>query len=93
MTPKFIILSEKEKKARWNSKIIIQSQEFPLWLGRLRILLVPTEMQVSSLASLAKLDAHRCASNLVLLWLWYKPAAAAPIQLPAQDLPHRLQVP
>ena len=30
---------------------------------------------------------HRCCSDLVLLWLWHRPAAAAPIQLLAWELP------
>ena len=29
---------------------------------------------------------HRCGSDLVLLWLWGRPAAAAPIQ--PQELPY-----
>ena len=29
---------------------------------------------------------HRCRSDLVLLWLWHKPAAVAPIQPLAWDL-------
>ena len=31
---------------------------------------------------------HRCSLDLVLLWLFHKPAAAAPIQPLAWELPH-----
>ena len=31
---------------------------------------------------------HRCGSDLVLLWLWHKPAAAAPVQLLAWEFPY-----
>ena len=31
---------------------------------------------------------HRCGSNLVLLWLWRRLAAAAPIQLLTWELPY-----
>ena len=31
---------------------------------------------------------HRNSLDLVLLCLWYRPAAIAPIQAPAQELPH-----
>ena len=31
---------------------------------------------------------HRCSSDLALLWLWNRWAAAAPIQLLAQGLPY-----
>ena len=30
----------------------------------------------------------RCDSDLVLLWLWHRPAAAAPIRPLAWELPH-----
>ena len=29
-----------------------------------------------------------CSSDLVLLWLWHRPAAAAPIQLRAWEIPY-----
>ena len=31
---------------------------------------------------------HRCSSDLVLPWLWYRPAAVAPIRPPAWELPY-----
>ena len=31
---------------------------------------------------------RRCGSELVFLWLWCRPADAAPIQLPAWELPY-----
>ena len=31
---------------------------------------------------------HRCGSDLALLWLWHRPAAAALIRLLAWELPH-----
>ena len=31
---------------------------------------------------------HRRSSDAVLLWLWHRPAAAAPIQLLAWEPPH-----
>ena len=36
---------------------------------------------------------RRCGSDLVLLWLWCKPAAAAQIQPLAQELPYATGVP
>ena len=34
----------------------------------------------------------RCGSDLVWLWLWCRPAAAAPIYLPAHELPYATDV-
>ena len=31
---------------------------------------------------------HKCGSDLVLLWLWHRPAAVAPIQSLARELPY-----
>ena len=31
---------------------------------------------------------HRCSSDPVLLWLWRRPEAAAPIPPPAWELPY-----
>ena len=31
---------------------------------------------------------HRCSSHLALLWLWYRPAAAAPIPPLAREPPY-----
>ena len=54
-------------------------------------------MQVQSLASLSGLGTgvamscgvgHRCGSDPVLLWLWYRPAAVAPIRPLAWELPN-----
>ena len=33
-------------------------------------------------------EGHRCGSDLELLWLWYRPAAAAPIQPLTWELPY-----
>ena len=33
-------------------------------------------------------EGHRCGSNPTLLCLWHRPAAVAPIQPPAQELPY-----
>ena len=35
---------------------------------------------------------HRCGSDLALLWLWCRPAAAAPIQPLAWELPYAVGV-
>ena len=35
---------------------------------------------------------HRCGSDPVLLWLWTRPAAAAPIQPLAWELPYAADV-
>ena len=35
---------------------------------------------------------HRCGSYLALLWLWHRPAAVAPIQLLAWELPYAMDV-
>ena len=54
-------------------------------------------VQVRSLASLSGLRiwccvscgvGHRCGSDLALLWLWCRLAAAAPIGCLAQELPY-----
>ena len=34
---------------------------------------------------------HRCSSGLVLLWLWCRPAAIAPIRPPAWELSYALR--
>ena len=34
----------------------------------------------------------RCGSDLVLLWLWYRQAAAAPIEPVAWEFPHAVGV-
>ena len=60
--------------------------EFPLWLSRLRTQLVSMRMRVQSLASLSGLKisidtssslGHRYGLDPLLLWLWYRPVAAA----------------
>ena len=33
---------------------------------------------------------HRCASDLVLLWLWFRPEATALIQLLAWEFPYAM---
>ena len=35
---------------------------------------------------------HRCGSDLASLWLWYRPAAKAPIQPLAWEPPHAARV-
>ena len=71
-----------------------QNEEFLLWLRRLRTWLVSMRMRVQFLAFLSGLNiqavgvGHRCCSDLMLLWQWRGPAAAAPIWLLAQKLPH-----
>ena len=35
---------------------------------------------------------HRHGSNLALLWLWHRPAAAAPIRPLAWELPHATSI-
>ena len=74
-------------------------REFPLWLSKLRTRLVSTRMQVQSLASLSRLSirpcrqlwcrsvGHRHSSDPTLLLLWHRPAAAAPNQPLAWELP------
>ena len=59
-------------------------QKFPVCLSRLRTQPVSMRMQGQSLASLSGLgiqhcrELHRCGLDLALLWLWWRPAAAAP---------------
>ena len=52
-----------------SSKVILKNghQEFPLWLSKLRILLVSRRMQVQSLAALSALRIWRCRE------LWWRP--------------------
>ena len=35
---------------------------------------------------------HRCGSDLALLWLWYRPAATAPIRPLAWEPPYAMSV-
>ena len=74
-------------------------EESPVWFSSLRTRLVSLRMQVQSLASLSGLRIWhcrkrrsvgcRCGSDpAVLLWLWCREAAAAPIQPPAWELPY-----
>ena len=57
--------------------------EFLLWLSGLGTQLVSMRMWVPSLASLSGFIScgigHRCGLDPVLLWLWCRLAAAAPI--------------
>ena len=65
-------------------------REFSLWLSRLRTWLISVRMWVWSLASLSGLRiqcllwaasvSHRHSLDLLLPWLWHRPAAAAPIR-------------
>ena len=43
---------------------------------------------VHEYAGLAAASCHRLGSDLVLLWLWCRPTAAAPIQSLAWDPPY-----
>ena len=65
---------------------------------RKRIRLGTMRSQVPSLASLSGLriwrccdTGHRCGSDLVLLWLWCRPEAIAPIQPLAWEPPYALK--
>ena len=70
--------------------------QFLLLFSGLRIQLVSMRMWIWSLASFSglrmqcccKLQHSRCSSDLALLWLWCRPAAAALIQPLAQELPY-----
>ena len=48
---------------------------------------------VTGLALLWAVVGHRCGSDLVLLWLWCRPAAATLIQPLAWELPHAMVQP
>ena len=74
---------------------IFQKILSPLWFRRLRTLLVSMKMQVQSLASLSGLRigiakscsmGHRSSSDLALLRLWGRPAAATPIRTLTYEL-------
>ena len=63
--------------------------KFSLGFSRLRTQLASMRTQVQSLASFSRLRiwhfescgaGHRYGSDMVLLWLWHRPAATAPIQ-------------
>ena len=58
---------------------------------RKRIQLETMRLQVPSLASRIALSCsvgRRCSSDLALLWLWRRPAAAPPIRPLAWEPPH-----
>ena len=63
-----------------------------MWLSRLRTSPVSMRMQVQSLALLSVAASCevglRCSLDLVLLWPWCGPAAAALIQPLAQEFPY-----
>ena len=65
--------------------IVVQGKQ--IQLGTMRL-------WVQSLALFSKLRIKRChelsrrGSNLILLWLWHRPAAVAPIQLLAWEAPY-----
>ena len=70
--------------------------EFQSWLSGLRTQLGSMRTWVQSLASLSGLRIQRCHELCVgrrcgwdpaLLWLWWRPAAAAPIQPLAWEPP------
>ena len=58
------------------------TQELPLWLSRLR-----TRHRVHENAD-STLGLTQWVKDPTLLWLWYRPAAAAPIQALAWELPY-----
>ena len=73
----------------------MRKEEFPLRLSGLRTQLVSMRIRVQSLASLSGLRiwhcygvGHGCGSDLKLLWLWHRPAAAAPIGSLAWEPPY-----
>ena len=57
-----------------------------------RVRLVSMRIHVQILVSLSELRiwgvGHSCGSDLALLWLWHRLAAAAPTQPLAQELPY-----
>ena len=69
---------------------------FPLWLSGLSWLKNPTCIHedvglIPGLTQWGKNPAfigHKCGLDPVLLWLWCRPAAAAPIQPLAWELPY-----
>ena len=72
-------------------------RELPLWLSRLRSRLVSMRTRVRSLVSLSGLRIRHCLElrcrslirlDLVLLWLWGRLAAAAPIRPLAWEPPY-----
>ena len=84
------ILGGHQKKS-WPDTTKMIVREFPLWLSRLRTWLVSTRIWVRSLISLSGLrhlsvaascnTGHRCSLDLVLLWLWHRPALIWPLAL------------
>ena len=71
--------------------------EFPLWLSGYRIWLGTMRLRVWSLASFSELRIQHCcrlwcscrhSSDMALLWLWHRPAAAAPIHSLAWEPAH-----
>ena len=73
----------------------LSQKAVPLWLSGLTTPLVSMSMQVRSLASLSGLRIQHChscgvglrrGSDLALLWLWCRPAVAAPIPPLAEEL-------
>ena len=63
--------------------------EFPSWLSRLRNWLVSTRMHVWSLASLSGLRIWGCRElDPMLLWLWCRPVAIAPIRPLPWEFPY-----
>ena len=76
-------------------------EEFRFATQRKWIWLASMMMQVQSLVLLSGLKiclchelvvGHKCCSDLAWLWLWHRPAAAAPIQTLAWKLPCVLSV-
>ena len=73
-------------------------REFPSWLSGLRVWLVPMRVQVQSLTLLSGFKdplypmscgaGRRCGLDVALLWLWCRPAAAAPIGPLTWELPY-----
>ena len=87
-----ILVSESQQKGSLGVLTVAQGKEPNI---------ASVRVQVPSLASLSGLRSrrcrklcvgHRCGSDLVLLWLWCRPAAAAPIQPLAWKLPYASHV-
>ena len=88
-----IVSSQNVKKKKKKKKEKKEFPLYPLWLSRLQTQPVSMKMWVRFLASLCVIAVScgtRCRRglDLALLWLWCRPATAAPIQHLAWELPY-----